>query len=510
MTFYEHLLKNNIKSNADGPALVCDGIAYTYKELDAEIVNLVEKFKSIGIDTNDKVMFMHKNPCKYALILLAIIRIGAIPMPLYSKMGQLKLEEIINTYEPNYFIKSGDNNFIKLEESDMLHIVQPIEFFEIENEWINVEATQDKTKKHKNSELIVHRLSEKKDLSLELVKLILFSSGTTSAPKAIMLSQDNIFANIVSICDYLKPKMKDKILLIKDLSHSSSITSELFVGLYSGCEIVMTEKLPINKIILKLLESKRINILFAVPSLLKGIMTYPRLAEYDLSDLRIINFYGASMFYKDIVKLVNILPYSNIIYSYGQTEASPRVTYIEKEDLLKKSKSCGRAIRGVKVHIESKKGEIVGPNIVGEVIVKGPNVMLGYYKNQEKTAKTVIDGNLHTGDLGYMDEDGFLYITGRIDNMIISGGQNIYPEEIENVLISHESIYEALCVEKKKDNETSELIAYIVLKKGAIYDYKSIINHLKKNLELYKLPKDIIIVEELEKTPSGKIKRNVK
>ena len=211
----------------------------------------------------------------------------------------------------------------------------------------------------------------------------------------------------------------------------------------------------------------------------------------------------------DILRLVELFPTVDIFYSYGQTEASPRVTYIERENLLKKPASCGREIKNVKVYIEDTEGNLLEPNVQGEVIVTGANVMLGYYKNPEKTANTVINGKLHTRDLGYMDEDGFLYITGRMDNMIISGGKNIYPEEIEGVLTSYEGVIEALCMARKKDNETSDLIAYIVLNEGYVLDYEGLLEYCKSYLELYKIPKEIIVVEELEKTPSGKIKRTV-
>lgn len=509
MSFYEMLFHNNVKINGDKSALECDGIVYTYKELDSVITNLSERLQKIGIEHYDKVMIMHNNPYQYTLIMLAIIRIGAVPMPVYSKMAQSKLEGMIHSYEVNYLIKASDNNLIMLEECDSLQCGGGIEAYKIEQGWTQDTAVQIDDKDKLKDELIVYRMFREKDPSLEGVRLILFTSGTTSTPKAIMLSQENIYANITSICDYLKLKKEDNILLIKDLSHSSSITSELFVGLFSGCKIVMTTQLPTNNTILKILEKRNISVFFAVPTLLKGIMSYKKLSEYDLSRLRIINFYGASMYYMDILRLVELFPNVNIFYSYGQTEASPRITYIERENLLKKPSSCGRAIKDVKVHIEDMEGNILEPHVRGEVIVTGANVMLGYYKNPEKTFSTIIDGKLHTRDLGYMDEEGFLYITGRMDNMIISGGKNIYPEEIEGVLTSYEGVIEALCTARKKDNETSDLIAYIVLNDGYEPDYEAMLGYCKRNLELYKIPKEIIVVEKLEKTPSGKIKRTV-
>lgn len=490
MSFYEVLFNNNIQLHSDKIALECDGDSYTYEQLDVTVENFAKEFKRIGIGPHSKVMLMHGNPCRYTLIMLAILKVEAIPMPLYSKISQSKLEVMIESFEPNFLIKADDNDLIKLEDSERLSKKCSVLLNEMVDE-----------------KLMAYSLCRETDMSLAAVKLILFTSGTTSVPKAIMLTQDNIMSNIYSICDYLKPVSDDNILLIKDLSHSSSITSELFIGLFVGCKIVMTTKIAMNQVVLKLLQNKAISLFFAVPTLLKGIMEYKKFGEYDLSHLRIINFYGASMYYKDILKLVDLFPQANIFYSYGQTEASPRVTYIDKKDLLVKNKSCGRAIKNVSVHIEDENGCRLDSNVIGEIVVSGMNVMLGYYRNLAKTQKTVIDGMLHTGDYGYMDDDGFLYIIGRKDNMFISSGKNIYPEEIEGVLTSNKYIMEALCLERKKDNGTSEIIANVVLKDDNKFDYNEVIDYCKQYLELYKLPKEINVVPALEKTPSGKIKR---
>ena len=179
--------------------------------------------------------------------------------------------------------------------------------------------------------IIIYKYSKKIDNTIDNVELILFTSGTTSIPKAIMLSNDNIISNVLSISEYIKPSLNDKIFLIKNLSHSSSIIGELFVGIRSGCTIVMTKKLPITSTILKIMQKEKITIFFSIPTLLVGIIKYPKIGEYNFENLRIINFYGSKMSKENILKLIKIFPYSNIIYSYGLTEASPRVTYIEKK-----------------------------------------------------------------------------------------------------------------------------------------------------------------------------------
>lgn len=484
MTLFEELLRNSFMNNKYNMALVCDERSYTYEQLEESTINLAEKMKNIGITKGDKVIVVNKHPLQFTLILLTLVYIEAIPMPVYAKMGLIKLENMIEFYEVNYIIMPQEDIRILLKYDYAL-------IDSIEN-------------------IVVYSYAKEKDISLEKVRLILFTSGTTSTPKAIMLTQKNILSNVEAISEYLKLSCRDSILLIKDLSHSSSIIGELFVGLVNGCKIVMTTQLPLTSIILKLMVKQKISVFFAVPTLLKGIMSFPNLNEFDLSNLSIINFYGASINHTDIAALLEIFPNTNIIYSYGQTEASPRVTYIEKKELVKRPASCGSPIKDVRIQIVNEKGKEILPFNKGQVVVEGPNVMYGYYKNELRTQQVVKDGKLFTGDVGYVDEEGFLYITGRVDNMIISAGKNIYPEEIEGVITAFDDILESLVVAEKKKNETIELIAYVVVKESVQLDYGKLFSYCRDNMELYKIPREIIVVPELDKTPSGKIKRNQK
>lgn len=480
MSLYEKIFEKGLKENSNKLAIVCDDLRYTYAELEELVCQTAQGLKNRGIEKGSKVILRYKNPFQFTLLMLALMKNEAIPMPVYHGISASKLKKIIVYYEVNFVIVEPINSFLEGKETEVLLC---------------------------GMHFLIYNYSNDNDISLNEVSLILFTSGTTSTPKAIMLSEENIHSNVTAICKYLKIEREDSILLVKDLSHSSSIIGELFVGLFTGCKIVLTTKLSLSSTILKLLQNEEIGIFFAVPTLLKGIMSYKRLLQFDLSKLKIINFYGASMHENDILKLIDIFPEVNIIYSYGQTEASPRVTYIEKKDLLLHSASCGKPIENVQISIVDDNGHCKCPYETGEIVVSGPNVMVGYYRNEAKTDIVKRDGKLYTGDLGYLDESGFLYVTGRIDNMIISGGKNIYPEEIESILTSNEDILEALVIPNNKENEVSDLTAYIVMKEETVFDYNKIFYYCRENLEDYKIPQSIIVVTELQKTPSGKIKR---
>lgn len=474
---YTHILKRGLEINPTGIAIICDDVKLTYKEMQNEVIKYTGEFTKCGIKKGSKVMIGISNPLEFVLSLFALEYIEAVPMPVYSKTGVEKLEAIVNRYNINYGLLSVENNRLQADCSKVM-------------ERINVFSCSDIA-----------------DDSIADAKLVLFTSGTTSEPKAIMLSKENLTSNVMAISEYLQLGCEDNILLIKDLSHSSSIVGELFVGLYNGCTVVLTTKLPMTAYMLNIMEKEKISVFFAVPTLLKGILMYDKLKEYDLSMLRIINFYGASMNPSDINQLIKNFNKANIIYSYGQTEASPRITYIEKKDIVKYPGSCGRAIRDVNIKIMDSNGDEVPYGESGEITITGPNIMMGYYMNEEKTKRVIREGRLFTGDIGVMNEDGYLYVTGRKDNMIISAGKNIYPEEIEGVLQSYENIAESLVVPEIKENGTCILRAYVVLKDKEPLDNSKMFVFLRDHLENYKIPKEVVIAEALEKTASGKIKR---
>ena len=468
-----NFVQEGMKKNRNGRALQYQEKILSYEELSVAVLKKNKLLQEKGITAKCKVAIVLSNPMDYILNAIAVSKLNAVILPIYPNTGVGKIEGIVSKYDINYIISS-----VKLEYESIFE----------------------------DDRVVVYKYSDEIDESMSDVMAILFTSGTTNTPKAIMLTNDNISSNVIAISAYLKPTIEDNILLIKSLYHSSTLIGELLVGLYNGCFIVVSTQLPVATVMLNLLEQKEINIFFAVPSLLKEIIVSKDREKYNLNKLRIVNFYGAPMNVVDIKKLSEVLPNTNIIYSYGQTEASPRGTYIERKDLLIKSGSSGKAIQGVKIDIINDENQSVKPFEKGQIVVCGPNVMKGYYRNEEKTIITLIDGWLHTGDIGYLDEDGFLYVVGRKDNMVISAGKNIYLEEIENILNEMNGIKEVLVQAKLDENSIARIESFVILSDKKL-TVEEIQNYCLYKLENYKVPRKITIVDYLEKTNSGKIKR---
>lgn len=474
------LLKERVKLEPEKIGLICDDVSLSYNEFEKQIKSLGEEIKKEGISDGEKVGIITENPIEFAKMFFAVSYCNAIIIPIYLKTGCDKIKHILEYFEIKHVLTN--------EESVI--------------EFLGNKYTQKRMQFGENYSLYSNEELHK-DSAISGIKLILFSSGTTNMPKAVMLSEKNILSNIEAINDYLKLNSNDKILLIKNLNHASSIVGEFLLGIYVGACIVFTRKLVKPNTILRLIESNSVTMLFAIPFILDNLFKYKKIEKYDLSSLKKVNFYGGNFQHDKILELIKRYPQINFIYSYGLTEASPRVTAIESNKLLLKEGSCGKAIKGVKITIRDVNNNLVGVKEEGEIVIEGPNVMKGYYKNPCMTQKTIIDGLLHTGDLGYLDSEGYLYVTGRKDNMFIIAGKNVHPEEIENIINNHPAVIASLV--KKEDNE--KIKAYVKLDEINDKYVMEIYGLCKKYLEYYKIPSEIVIVDDFERTVSGKIVR---
>ena len=334
------------------------------------------------------------------------------------------------------------------------------------------------------------------------VAVILSSSGTTSEPKGIMLTNDNIISNTSSIADYMGIMWSDRILMVKSINHSSSITGELLVGLYAGCSIYIHSGIIHARLLLDSMQKNKISVFFAVPSILNDLIRCKNIKGFDLQSLRVIHFYGAVMNSSDMEALFETFPRCEMIYSYGLTEASPRVTYAKRNRLTKYRGTSGIALPSVSIRVEYGMDDKPGTG-VGEIVVKGPNVMCGYFKSPDLTQKVLKNDELYTGDLGHIDEHGNLYVMGRKDNMIIKNGRNIFPEEIERIIAIIDEVSEVLVSEKNE-----KIVAYVVPSQETINE-KRLIAFCRENLEDYKVPDKIVKVQELKKNANNKLIRNI-
>lgn len=341
----------------------------------------------------------------------------------------------------------------------------------------------------------------------EDVCIMLHTSGTMSEPKRVMLTNKNLTANVKSHVAALELNKNDVSLIMLPMFFGYCNTSQFLAHLYVGGKIVIHGNILRPSTFWKVVSEYDISNVTVVPSVLVNLYKAGLEAQAGkaVSRLRYICFGGGRSNPKIIEALIAMFPTIGFVHTYGQTECSPRVTALMPKYALRKSGSVGTAIPNVQMRIVSPDGDILAPDEIGEVCVKGDNVMKGYYKHPELTAQTIRNGWLHTGDEGYVDGDGFLYLCGRLKSMIIYNGVNIYPEEIENVLLASEMVKDAI-VYGVDDTITGEIpVADLIIADG--YDEQKLRAHCKLYLSSYKIPKIFNVVESIQKTYNKKNKR---
>lgn len=322
----------------------------------------------------------------------------------------------------------------------------------------------------------------------EDLAFIMFTSGTTSTSKGVMLTDENIINNILGNDDCLNISNDESILIIRPLVHISALVGELLFALYKGLTIHFYEDTLVPRKINQYINENDITMLGSTPTMFNMFLK----TKCNLKSLKHAIISGEKLSKELAVSLINNYPHINFYNVYGMTENSPRATCLNPIDFNVFIGSVGKPL----IHTDIK-------IIDNEICIKSKSIMKGYYKNKELTNKKIIDGYYHTGDAGYFNEYGYLYVLGRIDNMIIKSGVNIYPEEIENEVRKFENVKDCL-VYKITDENNLENIGLKVIGDVSI---SKLLKHLCLSLPSIMVPSKITIVDKLAKTSSGKLKR---
>lgn len=335
----------------------------------------------------------------------------------------------------------------------------------------------------------------------EEAAVLLFTSGSTGSPKGVMLSGENIIANLKSIAEYFPLSKDDTYLIARPLYHSSVLTGEFLLSLCQGSNIVFSscEFSPIN--ILKLMEENEVTVFGSTPTLMSTLAKFAK--KVNGIKIKTLSVSGECMTQGMAQSIANGFPCAKIICGYGLSEASPRVAYLPWDLFRENPCATGIPLKNVKIRIVGKTGKDMPKNEIGELIVKGNNVMIGYFQDKSKTNRTIRQGWLHTGDLAYVGDDELLYVKGRKDDMIIKAGMNIYPAEIENALSSDPRI-ERISVYGYEDNDTQGICMQI---QGDFENANEVSALCRKLLPTYQMPTRIELVKHIDEGVTGKKKR---
>ncbi|WP_277585953.1 class I adenylate-forming enzyme family protein [Psychrobacillus antarcticus] len=334
--------------------------------------------------------------------------------------------------------------------------------------------------------------------------VIFYTSGTTGKPKGVMLSAANVRATAKLYVEALELNSTDRMQIVAPLFHCAASHVFSIPVIYAGGTVVIEEGFSPEQT-MDTLEQEKITVFFGVPAMYSILLNSSKMETLDLSNLRLFTYGAAPMPFELIRKVKSLFPEVKVQNIYGQTENSPAATTLKDHYALDKVGSVGEPVPGTQVQVVDEHGIPLSPRQVGEIVVKGPQVMKGYLKNEEATRQAIREGWLYTGDLGSMDEDGLLYIVDRKKDMIIRGGENVYPIEVEEVLYEIPEVLEAavIGIPHKVYGEVPK--AFVVLKEGQELTAEDVWNKCSKSLAKYKLPVEVEFIDSLPRNASGKV-----
>ncbi|WP_042199092.1 class I adenylate-forming enzyme family protein [Paenibacillus camerounensis] len=480
-------------------AVIINNHSYSYKDLYDRAKTLSSFLSRIISPSSGNIALFLPNSYQYVYSYFAITMADKVIVPISN---EAKAPEIVATVDYcDVDIIITDSKHIPIIIEVISKVSRPILIINGETQEI-IEPNDDYNSLH-----ITREPNWNEDLFD--VAIMLHTSGTTSNPKRVMLTHENLIANIKSNICSLELTSADKVLIQLPMFFGYCNTAQLLTHIYLGASIVIMDKIFTPNYFWRMVERERITNFTTVPSCLLLLLESRSVAENQYASLRYICFGGGIMPFDQLKILIERYPSIGFVHTYGQTEASPRITCLLPPESLVKLGSVGKPIPNVELSLinithteDSKEG-------IGELIVRGPNVMKGYYKRKEETSRTVVNGWLHTGDLGKYDDEGFIYLVGRKKNIIISSGINIYPEEIEEIIMNFSNT-EKVIVFGEADDLFGELPVAKIKFKNQENEQENISllkEHCQKLLSTVKVPKKFYVVSEFEQTLTGKLKR---
>ncbi|MBD3110450.1 long-chain-fatty-acid--CoA ligase [Bacillus sp. AGMB 02131] len=337
--------------------------------------------------------------------------------------------------------------------------------------------------------------------------VIFYTSGTTGKPKGVMLSGNNVKAVAEIWATAMDITSNDRMHIVAPLFHCAASHVFSIPVIYRGGTIVI-EEIFSPELTMKTMETEDVTIFFGVPAMYNIMLNTGKMGELKLPSLRLFAYGAAPMPYELVKKLKALFPEVKLQNLYGQTENSPAATTLKDHYALDKIGSVGEPLPMTEVQVVDEFGKPLPTGLVGEIAVKGPQVMKGYLKNEEETKRTIKDGWLYSGDLGRFDEDGLLYIVDRKKDMIIRGGENVYPVEVEEVLYEMPAILEAAVVGIPHQIYGEVPKAYVVCKEGQSLTKEEVTAYCQTKLASYKLPVEVEFIQVLPRNASGKVLKN--
>ncbi len=509
------ILEKALSLYEDKEAVVCGKERFTYRQFADRIYRFANFLKKAGIGKGDCVAILHHNGHEFLECYFAAAQVGAILNPLNFRLSPGELAYILKDSGASLLIaaKRFEKNASSLLDMET-DLKQVICTGKVEQSQLpGLVGYEDILKAHNPTPPPVPEMPD------DDVAHLYYTSGTTGRSKGVMLSHKNVCCHALAAIAELKLTDSDKWIHVAPLFHLADAWAAFAVTWVGGKHVVVPDFEP--SMVLSAIQDEKVTITNMIPTMLNMLVNTPGVETYDFSSLRAILSGGSSIAPEVVRKIMETFK-CDYIQTYGMTETSPYLTVsilkahlnnLSPERQFFYKAKTGRPFLGVLLKVVREDGKEVSPDDkeVGEIIVKGDIVTKGYWKRPGETAKALKNGWLHTGDMAVVDREGYVNIVDRKKDMIITGGENVYSVEVENVLYTHPSVLEAAVIGVPDAKWGEAVKAVVVLKADHSAIEEEIIVHCKERIASYKAPKSVDFVSELPKTGSGKIfKKGIK
>jgi fatty-acyl-CoA synthase len=496
-------LKKAFKKSTSRVAFEVDGVEYTYGWVQESVNRLANGLVSLGVEKGDRVVIMTTNRIEYVITDFAVAMIGLVKVPLNVMLSNKDIDYALKdsgakaVVLDDFFIKKTglffeDYDFVEhiiaIPDAAKTPIADLVDF----NDLLNSSSPDDPSVQVDPQDLLA----------------IMYTGGTTGEPKGVMHTNKSSLSIAYSLIVDQGIQEDEVMLLSAPLPHATGFFLPTCV--LKGAKAVITNGFRVEEFF-RLVEEKRITFTFTVPTMIYTILDFPARPERDLSSLRTVLIGGAPLSPLRLEKAVKEMgPIFQV--GYAQMEVACCGTIFTQKQIVeaiksgnrKRLQSCGHPIIMSQIKVADENGQMIKPGEMGEIFIKGPHMMRGYWRKEEETKKTIGDGWIHSGDLGTVDEDGFIYVLDRKKDMIITGGLNVYSIEVENVLARHPGVAEVIVFGVPDPKWGEQVLAIVLRKPDSIVSEENLIQYCKDNLSVYKVPKRVEFRESIPKTAYGK------
>ena len=489
------------------PAIIFEDKRITFGQLNERVNRLANALLKLGVKKGDRVALLQVNCNQCVETYFATAKVGAIYLPLNFRAKEEEQEYMLNFAETHTLFVGS--RYLEMVDSLRSKVKSVKNYISIDGPHSGMLDYEQLLKSSSDDEVVT-------DISDEDTTILMYTAGTTGKPKGVMLPHKSFTVYVLDNVSPPDPDVEERNILTVPLYHVAGIQA-MMAAIYGARTIVMQRQFD-AKAWMDLVEKEKVNRAMMVPTMLKQLLDHADFSKHNLKTLRVITYGAAPMPLSVMTRALEAFPDVKFINAFGQTETASTITMLspedhiitgtgkEREKKLQRLTSIGKPLPDIQMKVVDEQGKELGPGQIGEILAKGPRVMAGYYKDQAKTDETIDkDGFIHTHDMGYRDEDGYYYLSGRATDLIKRGGEYISPEELENVICTHPKI-EDVAIIGVYDEEWGELPkAVCVLRKGQTADADEIMEFCRERLASFKRPRSVIFVQELPRNPMGKI-----